>query len=151
MVVDTSQAPTQPLSAALFNRTGRSFANYHHGQNNLRCRGSAWSTSFLSFCCDSGVCRTVSDTFFSSLLSLPYDILPFLKDIFPEASPADRLSCVLWWIHWSWLEPAVLSVGQPLTSSHRGHTFSPCQTLPPVPNAYTYLEKNDKLVANDVS
>ena len=45
-------------------------------------------------------------------------------------SLADVLSCVLWWVHWSWLDLAVSGMRQPLVSSHRGHSCSP-PGLPP--------------------
>lgn len=43
-------------------------------------------------------------------------LFTFFKKHFPGGATtlAARLSCVLWWGHWSWLEPAVSSTGQPL-------------------------------------
>lgn len=54
----------------------------------------------------------------SSLLS---GVIALSEIHFPRDPPslAEGLSCVPWWVCWSWLEPSVSSPGQPLVLFHR--------------------------------
>lgn len=99
-------------------------------------QGTLWNLSnFLPFLlCSLSLHYCFSMSFFFSpfiFLGL-FFFYHFLKVCYPRGTTilAHGLSCAQWCVLWTWLDPSVFGMGQPLASHHRG---CPCRPLLPTP------------------